>query len=115
MIKRTLLALAVMSSIMGLSADPLPAPGSSESTYTYVPPEGYVPDAATAKLIAEAIWIPIYGKKLIDSEKPFKASLKDGIWKVEGSWKFPKDDLGGVAVIKISQKDCRISQCLHGQ
>ena len=44
---------------------------SNESTYNYQPPDGYVPDAKTAIRIAEAVWLPIYGKKVLDDEKPY--------------------------------------------
>jgi len=37
----------------------------SQSTASYIPPNGFVPDAATAGRIAEAIWIPIYGEQHI--------------------------------------------------
>ena len=48
----------------------------SQSTTSYVPPNGFVPDAATAARIAEAVWIPIYGAAQIARQKPFKATLK---------------------------------------
>lgn len=83
-----------------------------KSDYTYMPSEGYVPDAKTAKLIAEAIWIPIYSEKQIESEKPFKAVLKNDIWIVEGTY-HSKAYFGGTAYIRISKKDGRILQCLH--
>jgi len=46
----------------------------------FIPKDGFVPDAKTAVAIAEAVLIPIYGKEQINSEKPLKANLKDGIW-----------------------------------
>lgn len=45
------------------------------------PPKGYVPDAATATRIAEAVLVPIYGKTVL-GERPFKAELKNGVWDV---------------------------------
>ena len=41
-----------------------------------MPSGGFVPDAATAKKIAEAVWLPIYGKKVL-SEKPYQATLNN--------------------------------------
>jgi hypothetical protein len=42
----------------------------------------YVPDVKTAKKIAEAIWLPIYGEKIYN-EKPYKVSLRgDSVWVV---------------------------------
>ncbi|MCW3096328.1 MAG: uncharacterized protein JWL77_1946 [Chthonomonadaceae bacterium] len=79
----------------------------------YQPKDGFVPDAATAIAIAQAVWIPIYGRKQIEHEKPFKASLHNGIWWVEGS--LPKGMHGGVAVAEISKKDGRILGVIHGK
>ena len=56
-----------------------------ESQPNYIPRNGYVPDAKTAIRIAVAVWSPIYGEKQIQSQKPYKAKLKNGIWFVEGS------------------------------
>ena len=61
----------------------------------------------TAIAIAVAVWLPIYGEKQIESEKPFHATLKSDIWHVEGS--LPKQfSLGGVADADISKDDGRI-------
>src|SRR5439155_26942637 len=46
---------------------------------------GYVPDSATAIRVAESALIPVYGKKQIESERPFTAQLKDDTWTVWGS------------------------------
>ncbi len=59
---------------------------------SYRPKKGYVPDEQTAIAIAVAVWTPIYGKEQIESEKPYKASLKNGVWTVTGS--LPKGYLG---------------------
>lgn len=74
----------------------------------------YVPDEETAKKIAEAIWIPIYGEKIIKF-KPYKAYLVDDdtIWVVQGV--LPKGRLGGVPYIEINKKDCRILKVTHGK
>jgi hypothetical protein len=85
---------------------------SSQSRGTYTPPNGFVPDAATAMRIAEAVWIPIYGEAHIAAQKPFKATLKGDVWTVNGK------DLqapGGVAEADISKRDGRILRVIHGQ
>lgn len=83
------------------------------SSPSYMPEGGFVPNAATAKRIAEAIWLPIYGKSVLN-ERPFKARLTSkGVWVVEGS--LPKDMLGGVAYIEISRRDGRILEVTHGK
>ena len=46
---------------------------------------GVVPDADTAKRIAESLWIPLYGKETIASQQPFKVELKFNVWIVTGS------------------------------
>lgn len=72
---------------------------------------GYVPDVATAIKIAEAIWLPIYGKGIYDKQ-PFRASLKnDSIWIVEGS--LQPDELGGVPYAEIQKSDCKIIKVIH--
>ncbi len=72
----------------------------------------YVPDKATAIKIAEAIWVPIYGKKIFNN-KPFIAELRnDGVWIVEGTLKSGK---GGVPYIEIQKSDCKILKVIHGK
>ena len=59
--------------------------------HNYKPPQGYVPDAATAIKIAVAVWEPIYGQEQIAQQKPYKAVLVKGVWKVE-CWRRLKTD-----------------------
>jgi NTF2 fold immunity protein len=86
----------------------------SQSTPSYVPPDGFVPDAATAVRIAEAVWIPIYGAQQIAKEKPFKATLKVDVWTVTGK-DLPAGTVGGVAEAEVSKRDGRILRVTHGQ
>jgi hypothetical protein len=86
----------------------------------YKPEQGYVPDADTAVQIAEAVLVPVYGKKQIESEKPFNAELKNGVWTVSGTLRCPDGKggtttycSGGVAVVKISKDDARILFMMH--
>lgn len=76
------------------------------------PPNGYVPDAKTAIRIAVAVWSPIYGEKQIQSEKPFHASLKHGVWTVTGSLPGPPT-VGGTALADISKQDGRVLLVFH--
>jgi hypothetical protein len=46
---------------------------------------GVVPDADTAKRIAEAIWIPIYGSDVVNDQLPLKANLQFDVWMVSGT------------------------------
>ena len=78
------------------------------------PTKNYVPNDSTAKKIAEAILIPIYGKEQIEAEKPFKVKLvNDSIWVVEGTQK--EISLGGVFYIEIQKSDCKILKVTHGK
>ena len=86
--------------------------------HSYVPPEGFVPDSATATRIAEAVWIPIYGEKHIRDERPYVARLNGDVWRVVGS--FPPAPpgqmwLGGRALVEISKRDGRILRVSHGK
>jgi hypothetical protein len=90
------------------------AAATPQSTGTYTPPNGFVPDAATAMRIAEAVWIPIYGEAHIAAQKPFKATLKGDVWTVTGK-DLPPQTLGGVAEADISKRDGRILRVIHGQ
>ncbi len=74
----------------------------------------YVPDQKTAVSIAEAIWLPIYGEKVLEKQ-PFKATLsKDGkIWTVTGS--IPPGTLGGFPIIEIRKSDCKIIRVSHSK
>jgi hypothetical protein len=88
----------------------------------YKPPAGYVPDSVTAIKIAEAVLVPIYGKKQIDSELPLNAQLKDDVWTVTGTLRCPDGKagfasvcFGGAAVVQISKTDARILSMEHGK
>jgi NTF2 fold immunity protein len=50
-----------------------------------VPEAGVVPDADTAKRIAEGVWIPQYGAGTVARQAPIKAELKFNVWIVTGS------------------------------
>jgi len=54
------------------------------TTNGYVPPNGFVPDSATAVRIALAVWTPIYGDGQFTTQHPVTATLTDGIWTVTG-------------------------------
>ena len=81
--------------------------------HSYMPPDGYVPDSATAARIAEAVWIPIYGADNIRRQRPYGAVLRDSVWTVFGY--LPPNRLGGVAIAEISRRDGRILRVSHGR
>jgi hypothetical protein len=84
-----------------------------EEKHNYKPKQGYVPNKETAISIAIAVWIPIYGKNQIESEKPYSAKLDNGRWFVTGS--LPKGWEGGVAEAEISKDDGKIIRISHGK
>lgn len=68
--------------------------------------KGFVPDESTAVKIAEAIWLPIYGKDIYEL-RPFRGQLQgDSVWFVSGT--LPKGMDGGVPYAWILRKDCRV-------
>jgi hypothetical protein len=84
------------------------------------PEKGYVPDAVTAVKIAEAVLVPVFGEKQIDSERPFNAELKADVWTVSGTLHCPDAKggtttrcKGGVAVVKISKATGEILFMMH--
>lgn len=75
--------------------------------------DGYVPNAATAIKIAEAVLPNIYGEQVND-KKPFRATLVDGsIWVINGTLSSNLD--GGVPHIEIQKSDGRIIKIIHGK
>ena len=77
----------------------------------YFPKNGFVPDSDTAIKIAEAVWLPIYGK-MIYEEKPFKAKLiNKEYWEVTGT--LPKGYDGGTVVAHIRKLDGKILYVIH--
>ena len=72
-------------------------------------PDDLVPNKQTAIKIAEAVWLPIYGKEIF-TEKPFIAELTNGVWIVKGTVHATK---GGAAYIEIRKNNCEILKIFH--
>jgi hypothetical protein len=81
--------------------------------HSYKPKNGYVPDEKIAIRVAVAVWIPIYGEKQIEKEKPYHAVLTNGVWSVEGS--LPTNTFGGVAIAEVAKDDARVLRVSHGK
>lgn len=47
--------------------------------------EGIVSSPEVAVGIAQAVWTGIYGKDIVEKEKPFSVNLENEIWIVEGA------------------------------
>lgn len=83
----------------------------------HVPPGGFVPDAATAIIIARAVLIPIYGTDAIRRQEPLTAQRSGDIWAVQGTLQCPEGRTcaGGTAMLRLSARDGRITQVIHGK
>ena len=88
----------------------------SDTDTAPAPLEGYVPNAKVAEQIAYAILVPVYGRALIDSQRPFKTILigRNTKWRVEGTLPefVPR---GGTFVVEISKRDARVLRMVHYQ
>jgi len=72
---------------------------------SYSPPEGMVPNGETALKIAEAVLTPIYGKEVVEHERPFRIELIKNVWIIDGAI---HPGPGGNLHMEISKKDCRV-------
>jgi hypothetical protein len=81
--------------------------------HSVVPESGFVPDEAVAISIAQAVWLPIYGKDVLEEERPFVAKLTGDVWIVEGT--LPKDFRGGVLIAEISKKTGKVIRISHSK
>jgi hypothetical protein len=87
---------------------------------SYMPKDGFIPDSTTALKVAQAVLIPVYGKEKIESERPFKATLENGVWTIDGTLHC-LDGKGGVttlcgagtAEVNLSEADGRVLKMIH--
>ena len=121
-IKLFILCLAFIAAITPAWTQSADRDAPAESTITephnYRPPAGYVPDAATAIRIAEAVLIPVYGEANVAAERPFYADLNVDVWTVRGTLHCSDTKaqcMGGVAEVKLSRNDGRILRITHGK
>ena len=85
-----------------------------------------VPDAATALKIAEPILVDTYGKNRVDYERPFLGRLVgEQVWIITGTLCCPDAAgrrtcetgrcAGGVAELRLRQKDGKVLSITHGK
>jgi hypothetical protein len=79
----------------------------------FTPKGGFVPNAETAVKIAEAVLVPVYGQKQVESERPFKATLQGDSWTVQGTLQCSPNCMGGTALVEISKSTGQIVQMFH--
>ena len=106
--------ISTIASLLLITASAVFICNSKKPKPSYEPPDGLVPNGEVAAQIADAIWNPIYGKNVIEAEKPFRVYLENGVWIVRGA-PLPKGAFGGVAIAEISKKDGKIIRVSHGQ
>jgi hypothetical protein len=82
---------------------------------TEFPAAGVVPDAETAKSIALAVAIPIWGKEKVTSELPFRAGLKENVWTIIGDPHLRDGQVGGELVIQLDRRTGAVLSFLHTQ
>ncbi len=101
-------ALALIAGTTQLAHALQPEPNST----SYMPPEGYVPNAKVAVEIAEVVAEPIYGKGVLSHEQPLAAKLDGDVWIVSGT--LPKGYKGGTLECRISKRTGQILRMMHG-
>lgn len=79
------------------------------------PAAGVVPDAETAKSIALAVAIPIWGKDKVTSELPLRAGLKGNVWTVIGNPHLHGGETGGELIIQLDKQTGAVLSFLHTQ
>ena len=65
--------------LMVLALSVLASVAQEASRHSYGPPNGFVPNEATAIRIAVAIWEPIYGKEAIAKQAPYGQVGEQGL------------------------------------
>ena len=79
----------------------------------FPPKGGIVPDKETAKRIAEAIWLPLYGDMIYD-QRPYRIKLiNDSIWLVHGN--ISGDRVGMTVYAKIRKTDGKVVIAVRGK
>jgi NTF2 fold immunity protein of polymorphic toxin system component len=116
----TLFKVFVLATILALARTLAVAQSSGlgAAPRSVTPKNGFVPTAEVAVAIAEAVLVPVYGKQLFNSERPFKAELSKEVWDVTGTVPCnPPGSLcpGGAAEVKISKKTGQILFMTHDQ
>src|SRR5216684_4442023 len=76
-----------------------------------MPPQGIVPDEATAVKIAEVVFPSVFGAEVVDKFLPYHAQFKDGVWTVYGTLK--RGSRGGTPMMRIRKKDGKVLGVWH--
>lgn len=87
----------------------------AEKHKTVFPTAGIVPDADTAKAIALAVALPIWGKNTVTSELPLRAGLRGNVWTVIGDPHLHGGQNGGELVVQLDKRTGAVLSLLHTQ
>jgi len=77
---------------------------------SFYPKDGLVPNERIAFKIAESVLSQIYGKEIIENEKPFSINLENNVWIIEGTLYSRK---GGTAYMEIRKDNGEILKVIH--
>ncbi|HEY8571029.1 NTF2 fold immunity protein [Phenylobacterium sp.] len=77
------------------------------------PPKALVATPSVAVALARTYLSAIYGVKQINDQLPLKATVHEGVWRVEGTLK--ANLKGGVAEIKFCQSTGQVLYVDHGR
>jgi len=87
----------------------------AENHKTVFPAAGVIPDAETAKSVAMAVAMPIWGKETVTSELPLRAGLKGNVWTVIGNPHLHGGEMGGELIIQLDKRTGAVLSFLHTQ
>jgi NTF2 fold immunity protein len=87
----------------------------AEHHKTVLPAAGIVPNDETAKAIALAVALPIWGKDRVTSELPLRAGLRGNVWTVIGTPHLQGGETGGELIIQIDKRTGVILSFVHTQ
>ena len=77
--------------------------------------KGVVPTPDVAVNIAQSVWTGIYGKEIVEKEKPFSVNLENDVWLVEGVSSLNNDNIvfSGQLYIEIKKETGEIIKVLR--
>jgi hypothetical protein len=112
-VRNVLLVLLAVLSVLAVGQGK-PAVKENEASPFY---KDLVPDKETAVALAEILAVKIYGKENIAKQKPLVAKRVGANWVVEGTFHTKPGELrlGGVVLIKLQAKDCKVLRVTHGK
>lgn len=84
-----------------------------DSSYSYLPPQGFIATEEIAVQVAEPILFKIYGEDQITDQKPYQVNLIDSVWVINGT--LPVYYSGGTFFMVLNKKDGKILSISHNK